>query len=299
MKKNIFISAIVATLLFGTSSLVAKEDALKLTTQQSSVKQEIKKQKEAFVEAPKEIVEGFKQTLLAITSLENNQTKEAKSALEQAKKSFDRALKADATLDIVPFEQEIIVNEFLGDSVSVEKALKLATKMIENHDTQSARAILMPLEDEMIITTHSMPMKLYPVATKEALAVLEKGNAEEALTLLQTSFNIILKERVLIPLPLLMAEDLVIESSLLDKAKKEEALKLLNLAQDELQKALYLGYTKEYSLAYKSLEEEIETIKKEIKGKNVVEKLYEKIKKSFFSLISDTKSGSAEEKKEK
>jgi hypothetical protein len=303
MSKKLFISSIVATILLGTSPLMANEDSAinkeSAKVQQLTVSKEVKKQKEAFQEAPKEIVEGFNQTLIAITALENNKTKEAKSALKSATKSFNKALKADPALDIVPFEQEIVVNEFLGSSASVEKALELATTMIDNHDTQSARAVMMPLEDEMIITTHLIPMKLYPVATEEALKDLEAGKTVEALDILHTSFNTLVTERVLIPLPLLVAEDLVAEASFLDKAKKEDALKLLSLAQDELQKALYLGYTKEHSPAYKALEDEIESIKKEIKGKNVVEKLYDKIKESFTSLISDSKKDSKEDNKSK
>jgi hypothetical protein len=294
MRKKLIISTIVATILFGTSGLMAQDDSTK-TTQKISVQKEIKKQTESFTKAPKEIVEGFHQTLLAITALEDNKTKEAKGALTKATKSFNTALKANPSLDIVPFEQEIIVNEFLGNSESVEKALNLAIKMIKNHDTQSARAVMMPLEDEMIVTTHLIPMKLYPVATEDALKALEKGKTAEALDILHTSFNTLVTERILTPLPLLVAEDLVAEASFLDKAKKEDALKLLTLAQDELQKALYLGYTKKHSPAYTSLEEEIESIKKEIKGKNIVEKLYEKIKVSFRSLISDSKSDSKED----
>jgi hypothetical protein len=128
-------------------------------------------------------------------------------------------------------------------------------------------------------------MKLYPKATEDALKAIEKGDKEAALTILNTSLNTIVSTTVLIPLSLLVAEDLVTVASQLNKDNKEDALNLLTLAHDELKKALYLGYTKKYSNAYKELEDEIVAIKKEIKGKNIVEKLYDKIKNSFKSII--------------
>jgi translation initiation factor IF-2 len=132
-------------------------------------------------------------------------------------------------------------------------------------------------------------MKLYPIATEDALKVLEKGDKEGALEILNVSLNTIVSETVLIPLSLLVAEDLVVTASVLDKENKEDALALLSLAQDELKKAVYLGYTKRHSIAYKALEEEIEAVKKEIKGKNIVEKLYDKVKESFKSLVGENR----------
>jgi len=97
--------------------------------------------------------------------------------------------------------------------------------------------------------------------------------------------NSVVVNRIVIPLPLLTAQDLVVDASKLDKTHKKEALKLLNLAQDELQKAVLLGYTKKHSKMYKSLDKELSVIKNEINGQNHVEKMYEHIKHSFESLL--------------
>jgi len=299
MKKRILISTILATVLFASTTLYAKSTKDEVNVAQSSqlsIDKESKKQKEAFKQAPKEIVEGFNQTLKAIEALENSKNDTAKKALKKATENFNTALKNAPELDLVPLSQEIVVHEFLGNSSSVKKSLTLAKNLLEDYDTQTARVVLMPLEDEMIVTTDSIPMKLYPLATKDALKALEKGDKERALELLTVSLNTIASETVLMPLPLLVAEDLVVGASVLDKENKKDALALLTLAQDELKKAVYLGYTKKHSKAYKALEEEIESVKEEIKGKNIVEKFYDKVKNSFHGLVSKIRGDVVHEK---
>ncbi len=292
MKKKLLISTVLAMLIFGTTNLFSEENIDQNNLSKSikvSIDKEKEKQKKGFQEAPKEIVKGFEDTLKAISFLSGENITEAKKSLKSATENFSIALKSSPELDIVPFSQEIIVNEFLGDSKKVKKALTLANKMITEYETQVAKVLLEPLEDEMIISTQAIPMKLYPLATEKALHALEKGDKDEALEMLHVSLNTIITETVVIPLPLLVAEDLVGIARLLDKTKKEEALRLLNLAQDELKKALYLGYTKKYASSYESIDNQIEAVKKEIKGKNMVEKLYEKLKNSFSSLIHESR----------
>jgi hypothetical protein len=301
MNKKLLISSIVALLLLG-STANAKSTTEKATIAQStksSIKKENQKQEKTVNETPKEIGNGFNQTLEAINALKEKNLKKAKKLLKSATENFSIALKTDPKLDIVPFAQEINVHEFLGNSAMVKKALTLANTLILNYDTQSARAVMMPLQDEMIVTTDAIPMKLYPIATENALKALEDGKQKEALDILELSLNTIVSKVVLVPLPLLVAEDLVITASALDKVKKEDALGLLNLAQDELKKAVFLGYTKKHTSVYKALDEEIEALKKEIKGKNVVEKLYDKLKESFNSLIGQSREVSSNDKSHK
>jgi len=46
--------------------------------------------------------------------------------------------------------------------------------------------------------------------------------------------NTLVGEEVLIPLPLLMAQDVLNQASTMDKTKKEDIQKLISLATDEL-----------------------------------------------------------------
>jgi len=124
----------------------------------------------------------------------------------------------------------------------------------------------------------------------KAIEALDKGDTKGAMAILADGFNTLISTQVTIPLSLLASEDLVLEASSLDKSKKEEITKLLDGAKELLEKAKLLGYTNKHDKEYKALNNAIEDIRKEIKGKNAVEKLYDKVKNEFKSLVGKTKS---------
>ena len=260
-----------------------KEDAERL---HKIIDKEIKAEHMSKKKAPKEVVEGLRNTILALRALHKNNKVAAKEALKKATKFFDAALKKDPKLDMVPIGEDIIVNDFTGDAKLVRHIKDSAVSLLQDNDTQAARAILAPLEDQMTISTEYLPMKLYPEATKQAQKDLARGDTKAAFGDIVTALNSVVVEEVIIPIPLLTAQDLVAEASKLGKKDKTKALKLLNSAQDELQKALLLGYTKKHSKAYRSLNNEIQSIKHAIKGGNSVVKMYEHIKHSFESLLN-------------
>jgi hypothetical protein len=99
----------------------------------------------------------------------------------------------------------------------------------------------------------------------------------------------IISAGVLMPIPLLEAQFFIENASKLDKSKKEEAKALLESAKTELKKAMLLGYTDKHSDEYEALTKQINAIEKEIDGKNIVEKLYEKLKNSVKKLVGETR----------
>lgn len=237
-------------------------------------------------QAPKEIMNGLRNTIMALRALQANNKSAAKQALESATKSFDAALKKNPKLDLVPIDERIIVHDFTGDAKLVKQIKDEAVSLLKDNDTQAARAMLAPLEDQMTISTQYLPMKLYPEATKQAQKDLAKGDTKAAFGDIVTALNSVVIKSVIIPLPLLTAQDMVLEASKLAKKDKTKALKLLNSAQDELQKAVLLGYTKKHEKVYKSLEKEISAIEDAVSGGNAVARMYEHIKHSFKSLLN-------------
>ena len=236
-------------------------------------------------EAPEEIISGLRSTIMALRVLQVNNTSVAKQALKNATKSFDLALKKNPKLDMVPIDERIVVNDFTGDAKLVKHIKDSAVSLLKDNDTQAARAMLAPLEDQMTISTQYLPMKLYPQATKQAQKDLDKGDNKAAFGDIVTALHSVVIKSVIIPIPLLTAQDMVLEASKLAKKDKTKALQLLTSAQDELQKAVLLGYTKKHTKAYKSLNNEIKSIKHAIDGGFSVNKMYEHIKHSFESLL--------------
>jgi hypothetical protein len=284
MKKGFLISTIISAMLLGTTLLQAKTDNKTL------VQNQIKKNKQHEKEVPKEIIEGAKKTFMAMSSLQKEDIKKAKELLKGAIKDFDKALKDNPQLNIVPIQQQIEIFEFNLYPEEIVKILDSASKLIKEHRTQDARVLLLPLKDEMDINTEFIPMGIYPIAIKNALTALDKGDKVASMAILESAFNMLITQKIILPLSLLSAQDLVMEASSIDKSRKEEALKLLDEAKLELEKAELLGYTNKKAPEYKALTTAIEKIQKEIKGKNIVEKLYDSLNKAFSSLISKIQS---------
>ncbi len=303
MKNRWIISTVISSLIIGSISLVAQGESVapkdqKILRIQKSVRHEAKIQKDHFKEASKEIINGLKKSFLATRALEENKIDEAKKSLKESIKLFETALKAEPKLGTIPIAQEINVQVFAGDAKELQHYLDNTIDLLKKHDTQEARAMLLPLEDEMVIATQALPVDAYLASTKEALKSLEGNQKEEALDTLITGMSLMEIDTVVIPIPLMVAEDLIVDASVLDKSKKEEAQKLLGMAQDELEKAVLLGYTQKHSPEYKALSDGIAEIQKEIKGKNVVEKLYENLKGKIHALLGQSRKDVVKEKAE-
>jgi cellobiose-specific phosphotransferase system component IIA len=265
---------------------VSKDEAQRV---RNVINKEAAHSKAMFKKAPKEVTDGLTQTVLALEALSRNDAKTATKALQKATEDFNKALKANPSLGLVPIEQDIVAYEFLGSAKSVLMAEDIARSAIKKYDVQLAVDMLTPLKDEVDITVHYLPMDLYPSSTKIAQRLLKQGKIKEATRELILGFSTIVADEVVIPIPLISAQDLVAKASKLDKKNKKEVRALLEEAKDELLKAKYLGYTKDYEASYKELRSKINNIETEIKGKNRVKALYEDIKHKFNSLLHKTR----------
>ncbi len=321
MKKNIIASTVLAGLLLSTTSLFAnstggmssrvakakveetrskdafeaKEDINEFATQAHKddidrLKKVVNKvalqHKNALKKAPKEIADALNQSIFALRALHDNKTKNAEQALQKATKLFDAALKQNPKLALVPVADETQVYDFTGDAKLLKHILKTIQDLLKDNDTQTARAMLTPLQDEMQMKTEYLPMGIYPIATKTALKELKNAKPENAFKTLATALNSIVVQIVTIPIPLITAQGLAAEASEMDKSHKKEATKLLAQAKDELDKAVLFGYAKKHTSDYKMLQKDIKNIQTEINGKNKVEKLYKKIANDFDSLFT-------------
>ncbi len=279
------------------SQSVTESNKQSLQRLQNAISQETAKHKESLEKTPKEVIQALQELANSLKALQKDDTNRAKKALSKALKLFNDTLKNNPKLKLVPISDIVEVNHFPGNSKLVKHLVDSSKVLLDDYDTQAARAILLPLEDEMDMITEYLPIGLFADATKVALKQLNLGKTKEATSTIISALNTIVTKTVIMPLPLITAQSLVVEASKLNKKDKEKALKLLSKAEDELNKAIYLGYTKKHSSEYKKLQKEIKNIEKEIKGKNFVAKLYEKIKKDFKSLIKKLESENREKSK--
>jgi len=288
MKRLVTSSVVAVAVLFSSINLSAKESKLQMI--QKSVKKEAQSQSKKFDKTSQELLVALHKTFQALSALQYNKDKDAIKLLKEADKEFDSVLKKNPNLKLVPLENRVELFAFEGSAADVKVALESVAKLIKNHKTQAARDIMIPLKSEMDITTLFIPMDTYPTVIKNAIKKLEKNDKKEAVAQLVAGLDTLVGEQVVIPLPLLMAQDILYQASQMDKTKKENISKLVTLATDELKKAVYLGYVDENSKVYKDLRSSIKDLEKEIKGENKVEKIYKDIKNEFKSMLDKFRS---------
>ncbi len=243
-------------------------------------------QNDLLKEVNKGISEGFNKVIEATKLINAGKSKEAIKALQDATGKFDIALAANPKLGLIPIASTTELTELITSPQAIKVQVDLAEDLLSNSKVQAARAVLAPLQDDLITSTTSLPMTTYPDAIKLATKMLVDGKNDAALATLSTALSTFVKEVSVIPLSLLRVETMVGAASELDKeADKDKALILLNAAEEQLQVATILGYTSKQSSLFETLSDQIKAVKREVTGGNVVEKLYSKLKTSINDLI--------------
>ncbi|QOR61582.1 YfdX family protein [Sulfurovum sp. ST-21] len=278
--KKLLLSAITASLLLGTAG-IAKEQAAKDATVKEVKEIAISNAKEDARNHQKklaaEAIESLKFAQRAVIDLEHKDAKKATEDLEKALGKLEVILAAKDAPKLLPVNNLIRVQEFVGTAKDVDITLKRVKKMLDDGKVQEARALMIPLVSEIDITVLSLPLASYPDALKLAAQYVHDNKPEKAKEVLYIALSTFTEVTEIVPIPLLESADLINAASRIAKEDKERALKYLDAASDALDVAEKLGYVSESATTYKMLHEKIKEVQKEIKGKNKAEKLFESL----------------------
>ncbi len=271
--KRVILSVAAAAMLLGSPAF-AKSSAEVSAGAVKSAKSAAQEQK---VEVVKEAVDAVFLTQKVLLDIEKGDTKAAKKDLEKAIGKLEVVLAHPNAPALLPIDSTITATEFKADLKSVKAALKAVKELLDDGKVQEARRLLNTLQSEIDIVTVSLPLVSYPQALKLAAKYLNSGKTAEAKEVLEMALSTMVQSEVVIPLSLLKAEALISAASEIAKKDKAQALKHLEQAKTELKIAEALGYTSESDTTYKMLDDAIEKVEKEIKGKNRAEKLFEEL----------------------
>ena len=282
--KKILLSTILSSLLLA-GGLQAKETASKNASVKevnkvsvSNAKSDAKSNKETLVQ---EAINSLKHAHEALLALEKKDVKGATDKLESALGKLEVILASKKVPELLPIDSIVRVNEFVGTSKDVETALNTVRTLLNKNKVQEARALMLPLQSEIDITTVSLPLGSYPDALKLAAKYVysdELDKAKEVLSIALSTFTSITE---VVPIPLVKAGDLIIASEVIAKEDKDRALIYLDGASESLKVAYALGYVSKSETTYKVLQEQIESVQKEIKGANKADKIFETLKNSL------------------
>jgi predicted Zn-ribbon and HTH transcriptional regulator len=214
----------------------------------------------------------------------------------------------DPNLRIVPVDvrQEII--DYQGTPEDVEVVKSEVVALIKKGEVQLARDLMLNLASELDIYITALPIGTYPIVLRAIVPLIEAEKYEAAQQLLEEALETLVVEKVVLPLPILRAEQAIIRASELTKDKedadREELKKLLQFAKEQLELAQALGYGR-IEEDYKELFEEIEKIEKKLAGEGSTKDIFETLKAKLIGFMGGfnrpkeaTQMPTAEEKKE-
>ena len=277
MKKTL-LSTLVSTLLL--SSLATADEHKNLTSQEVSAKATqtaTTKAKDSKVKLVQEALESLKLSAKAVDELNKNKIDDAKKTVELALGKLESILASEHTPKLLPIENRIVIKNFVGTADDVTQALAEVRTLLNLGKVQEAGELLISLQSELDVTTVSLPLASYPDALKLASKYLIEKHPAKAKHVLEIALNTFAQDEQIIPIPLVNALELVAVASEIAKEDKEQALKHLAMAKDDLKKAEALGYISSSTTTYKQLDELIEKTQKEVKGPNKAEKLFKEL----------------------
>ncbi len=286
LKKEGFLAVFMLIfLVFSFSDGLCQEKATKNETEvktsaqisKRAVEKEEKKASHIKQELNDKAIKAVADTYTVVELLNQKKPKEALDLLKKVIGEMEVILAANENVSLIPINSyTVVVDTALGPE-EVLKTITEVTKKLTQGDVQGARILLDTLQSEIDIVIENLPLATYPDAMKLASKYIIDGKVEEAKSVLQIALNSMVVKKIIIPIPLVRASDLIEEASKISKTHKEQALKYLDEAKRQLKLAKVLGYGNEDQKIYRDLQARIDSIKKEIEGKNEAAKMFEEL----------------------
>ena len=267
-------SLLVSPVLFGKTSNEVSNDAVNKAKKDASYSDGV---------VNHEALNAYMLTKKVLVDIQNNDIKQAKKDLEVAIGKLEVLLSNKKTPKLLPIDLSVSSVEYSGSLKDIKETIDDVKDLIDDNKIQDARVLLNTLQSEIDITTINLPLATYPDALKLASKYLHEKDIDGAKAILLASLNTMVQNTIVIPIPILKADALIKDAQKISKNNKKQALKHLDMAKLELNKAEALGYTSKSDITYKTLKESIDKIQKEIKGKNKAEKLFEELIKKVKS----------------
>jgi hypothetical protein len=260
---TIYQNSTVVTLLVAMSvslNTATKVEAAPLAEKQANQKFELKATKtEAKKQADQkttdkrkeivsEAVSTLRETQDALKALDEGKNKDALASLERATGKLEIVLARDPKVALVPIDVKVVTSNIYGSLDAITKARQDSERLLKEGRVQAARAILMNLGSETVISTTNLPMATYPDALKKAAKLIDENKVAEAKQVLQSALDTLVITDVVIPLPVVDAKISLQKAEELAKTKSRTADQnkqlsdLVGTADNDIKFAEALGY---------------------------------------------------------
>ncbi len=241
-----------------------------------------------------------------IEQLKSKNKEESLKTIESVLGKLEVLIAKDPSKELIPVDVKEQVIDYPGTLEDIVFTREVVKELIDNEELQKAREIMTQLASELDIYVTALPVAAYPAALKAIVPLIEDEKFEEAIVLVAKVIDTLVLEKIVLPLPILRAEQTIIKASELTKdkedANKDELKELLAYAKEQLVLAQALGYGK-IEEDYTELLSQIEKIEQILNGdestKDIFEELKEKLSsfmKSFNKVSKQTQMPKAEDK---
>jgi len=260
--------------------------------EKKEVTQQVENAQDSYVdERVKKITEEAVETINLVSKvidlLDKKEKDKALDEIANVLGKLEVLIARDPNLQLVPVDVRESVVDFPGSVDDVEAAKTEIVALIKASEVQAARDIMLNLASELDIFVTALPIGTYPVVIKAIIPLVEQEKFEEAKQLLIEALETLVLEKIVIPLPILRAEQAIIRANELankDNPNKDELKELLAYAKEQLELGEALGYGK-VEIDYKDLYEEIEKLEKILAGDESTKDIFQTLKEKLSSIM--------------
>ena len=230
-------------------------------------------------------VAAIKQVEQAAGLLKREKYEEALNQLNSADKSLEVAIAADPSLKLIPVVQDVSTYDLVASPKAVKDEVNAITKELKSGNVQEARVRLDQLRSELITNYVYLPVEIYPAAIKQAVKEIGAKQYSQAEATIDTAMNSLVQEVEVMPLPVSLANDAILDAEAKRSTDKEQALWDLDYAHEQMLTAERLGYFYGNTEDYKTALQHIENLRSAIGGNSEVDNLFTKAKGSVKHLV--------------
>ena len=266
---SIALAGLLATNSFAMDAKTAK------VSKNAVIKAEKKAQQNT--QLVKEAINAIRNTQDALIYLNGKDKKNAINSLKKAVGDLAVVLNSPNPPYLLPVDINFEAYQFSGKIKSVAALVNQAKTLVMENKLPQAREVLNTLRDEIVIKTINLPLVTYPAALKLAIKYINENKIKEAKEVLSMALSTLVEVKTIIPIPLIKAQNLIIEASKIVKKDPKEAIKYLDEAKHQLKLGKVLGYTSTSETTYKILKDKINNLEKEIKAKHKTDSLFERL----------------------
>jgi hypothetical protein len=230
-------------------------------------------------------VEAINQVEQAAGLLKRGKYEEALNQLNSADKSLEVAIAADQSLKLIPVVQDVSTYDLVTSPKAIKDEVNAISKELKSGNVQEARVRLDQLRSELITNYVYLPVEIYPAAIKEAVKEIGAKQYSQAEATIDTAMNSLVQEVEVMPLPVSLANDAILDAEAKRSTDREQALWDLDYAHEQMLTAERLGYFYGDTEDYRAALQHIENLRSAIGGNSEVDNLFTKAKESVKQLV--------------